>query len=352
MDWEKIDKLGAIEREKMATIERKLFTQPSCTISELMKELNLTSEKRVQDYIGKLRECYSGDNDITRAPYKLKYRDIAHLIFPEMLLTNNERQQLHNIFKLATIFDGAIPIRDILEASGCMDNEFNDILKNFSRNIEVTLDARLARLIANIYTAISEKKVVSFRWTQLSDKYAAHDDVLHVAPYYLKRYEGNWYLIGGVRNLPFEGWIDFPWTVFPLQRILKENPNDNPLWFCQKDNIKYKEVDVNRILRYYGNVIGCNVPTIEGEKFKEQLDVKEIVIKVNPFKMRRLREYPIHSTQKCNEGENTVTINVIENNELYSRLMSYGSDIEVVRPKEIREKLNEKLAKALKHYAI
>lgn len=349
MDREKINKLKAKEKQQLVKIERKLFVQSSCTNEELQKELNV-GKRMVEMYLAKLRKCYSGGNDITNEPYQLEKRDMAYLAFPEMVLGNGERQQLHNLFKLATVFEGAIPLKSMLEASGCMDNEINGILSGFSKEIEVPLDAKQARLIANIYTAISEKKVVSFKWTRLSGNYAAKDDVLHVAPYYLKRYEGKWYLIGGIRNQPLKPWIDFPWTVFPLQRILKENPNDNPLWFCQKDNIRYREIDVNRILRYYGNVIGCHVPTIEGEKFKEQLDVKEILIKVNSSQMRRLKEYPIHATQKCNPKDGTITIRVIENNELYSKLMSYGADIEVLEPQEIREKMREKLTKAQNLY--
>ena len=357
MDWETINKLSATERKNLSAIERKLFIQDFCTNEELQKELNVTTKKRVQDYIKKLKLCYrnpetnGSDNEIRRGPhYVLANRDMAHLAFPEMVLGNEERKQLHNIFKLAAVFEGSIPLKSILETTGCMDKEINKILDDFSAGIEVQLKAELARLIANIYTAISEKKVISFKWPKLKDNYASTDGVLHVAPYYIKKFEGNWYLIGGIRNQPLQKWIDFPWSVFPLQRILDENPEGNPIWQCQKPNICYKEIDVNRILRYYDNVIGFNVPTEPNERFKETLDVKHIVIKVPPYKLKRLKEYPIHQSQKYDPENGTVTIHVIENNELYSRLMSYGKDIEVLEPQEVRDKLVCKLAEALKKY--
>ncbi len=359
MDWEKIKKLSATEQKNLSAIERKLFLQDFCTNEELQKELDVTSEKRVQDYIKMLRLCYrnletgDSDNNISRGPhYALAKRDMAHLAFPEMVLGNEERKQLHNIFKLAAVFEGAIPLKSILETTGCMDKEINKILKEYSKGIDVQLKADLARLISNIYTAISEKKVISFKWSKLNDNYATNDGVLHVAPYYIKKFEGNWYLLGCIRNSPLKNWVDFPWSVFPLQRILDENPTGNPIWQCQKPDIHYREIDVNRILHYYSNVIGFNVPTVPGEKFKETLDVKDIIIKVPSYKRTRLKEYPIHQSQKYNPEDGTISIHVIENNELYSRLMSYGKDIEVLAPQEVRNKLRKKLAEALKRYTI
>lgn len=359
MDWNKIEELKPIMYKKLSAVERVLFYQDFCTMEDLKDELQV-GQRSVEGYIKSLRECYgSADfNDVIgegRPPkYRLKNRDIASLVFPEMMLTKNERKLLHDILKLAAIFDGAIPLKEILEMSGCMDEDIKNILNGFSDKMEIQLEPKIARLIANIYTAITERQVISFHWPKLCENYVTNGDVLHVAPYYIKRYEGNWYLIGGIRNLPARnaGWVDFPWTVFPLQRILKANHTDNPIWRCENQTIRYKEIDVKRIENYYSHVIGFHVPTKYGEKFKEELDVRKIVLKVNPSNqtMRRLKEYPLHKSQKYNEEDGTVTINVIENNELYSRLLSYGGNIEVLEPKEVRERMKEKMAEALTVY--
>ena len=41
MDWEKINKLNAKEKQQLVKIEHKLFVQSSCTNEELQNELNV-----------------------------------------------------------------------------------------------------------------------------------------------------------------------------------------------------------------------------------------------------------------------------------------------------------------------
>lgn len=168
MNWELIEELKPIEREKLCRLEKELATHDSCSFSDLKRVLHV-DEKQIQNYIKRLKECYDGDNAISRHPYKLQRRDRCFLAFPEMLFSTNDSRQLHSFLKLAAIFDGAIPLKEILDSSGLMNAEISHILKSFSMGMDVQLDVATARLIADIYKAISEKAVVSFcykKWTK------------------------------------------------------------------------------------------------------------------------------------------------------------------------------------------
>ena len=62
---------------------------------------------------------------------------------------------------------------------------------------------------------------------------------------------------------------------------------------------------------------------------------------------------PLHGSQKldtADEDGNTISIEVIPNNELYQLFLSFGADIEVVFPSVVRSEMKEKINKMYKNY--
>ncbi len=62
---------------------------------------------------------------------------------------------------------------------------------------------------------------------------------------------------------------------------------------------------------------------------------------------------PLHGTQRIDKTEEsglTIKIEVIPNPELYQLILSFGEDLEVLSPPEVRERVKEKILKMKKLY--
>lgn len=352
IDYNKKAQFSSNIQHQMMLIEEALVRNEYCTSEQLKKEIGVTSDRKVQDVIKHLKECYNGVNDITRGPkYRLIKRD-RNLLFPERLFTLSDSKLLNEVLKLAAMFDGAIPMKSILNASGVETEEVRAILNGFSSVMDVQLKADEANLIALLYKAIDEKKLVAFDYPSLYENYIPIKDKLIVSPYYLGRYNDKWFLIGGVSNrLKNINNITYPWSVFPLQRIIKQNKG-REIEMTDSLGCKYRKIDVQRIKKFYSNVMGFYVPSKPLEPFHEDLNPLEIQIRVaNDKILRYLEENPIHSSQVIvNREDKVVQLTVVENPSLYKALLSFGSDIEVILPQSVRNKMKESFAKGLDNY--
>ena len=348
IDYSKKTLFSSNIQHQMMLIEGALVRNEFCTGEQLQREIGVTKIRQVQKIIKLLRECYAGANSISRGPkYSLKKHD-SDLLFPEHLFTLSDSKLLNEVLKLAAMFDGAIPMKSILNASGVETEEVSTILNGFSSVMDVQLKANEANLIALLYKAIDEKKTVAFSYPSLYNNYSPHKGKLVVSPYYLGRYNNKWFLIAGISNLPMNvANVKYPWSVFPLQRILNE---EGDVTYC--DELSYKTIEVDRIKKFYRNVMGFYVPSKPLEPFNEDLNPLEIQIRVvNDKILRYLEENPIHSSQKIvNREAKVVQLSVVENPSLYKALLSFGSDIEVVQPQSVRSKMKESFAKGLDNY--
>jgi predicted DNA-binding transcriptional regulator YafY len=141
-----------------------------------------------------------------------------------------------------------------------------------------------------------------------------------VHPYLLKEYRNRWFLIGQL-----DGEIKF--TNIALDRIKKIRPS-------QKPYIQNEFFDTET---FFNNLIGVTLP--EGE------DVSDIIINVKAKQAPYIRTKPIHLSQdisRTNEdGSIQIKLRLINNYELRSMLLSYGSDLEVLQPQKLREQMKE-----------
>ena len=352
IDYNKKTLFSSNIQHQMMLIEGALVRNEYCTGEQLQREIGVTDIRQVQKIIKLLRECYNGTNTISRGPkYSLRKHD-SDLLFPEHLFTLSDSKLLNEVLKLAAMFDGAIPMKSILNASGVETEEVRAILNGFSSVMDVQLKADEANLIALLYKAIDEKKLVAFDYPSLYENYIPIKDKLVVSPYYLGRYNDKWFLIGGVSNrLKNIGNISYPWSVFPIQRIIKQSKG-REIEMTDSLGCKYRKIDVQRIKKFYSNVMGFYVPSKPLEPFHEDLDPLEIQIKVaNDKILRYLEENPIHSSLKIvNRETKVVQLTVVENPSLYKALLSFGSDIEVLQPLSVRNKMKESFEKGLENY--
>lgn len=350
IDFEVIDKLPPIRKEQLAAIERSLCESKNLSrkSEELLDVLNKIhgrtysgDKSYLQKLIKNLNEIYgvekgdkeSGVNYISRGP-EHHLRNVDNLAFPEQVLNAKDRERLNKILRIVSLFDGAIPLSSLLKKAKVRD--IDSLVKEATCHAEMDIDYRMSALIEKIYEGITEQRVLKLRYPPISQ-----DSVIRVSPYYIKRFNNKWFLLGKVRKSPYT------WSVIALNRIIGDIVSETePVIIYEK----LKEPDL--IGRYYQNVIGFEVPYASAEEaptemHPDNLKVLHIIIRcINENIFRLIKENPIHVTQKYDTDQLQISIDVIENNLLYKKLMSYGAGLEVISPEKIRQSMMQRLKEA------
>lgn len=146
-----------------------------------------------------------------------------------------------------------------------------------------------------------------------------------VSPYFLKEYNNRWFLFGYQHAITKDGYEGI--TNMSLDRITGISKSF-------KDYAPKGELSINK---YLSNVIGVSVSHAE-----------PLLIQ---FKVYGGRRHYI-ATKKIHESQSTIemtkayglfSISVIPNRELYSHLLGFGGDLEVLSPENVREEMKEKV---------
>ena len=110
----------------------------------------------------------------------------------------------------------------------------------------------------------------------------------------------------------------------------------------------YIPTDIN-FDEYFDDIVGVT-------NFAER-DVKDVKIKVTREKFGYYRTKPLHWTQTELKDENTeeyatLRLRVKLNHEMIMLLLSYGDEIEVVSPLELREEIKDIINKMRSNYEV
>lgn len=152
------------------------------------------------------------------------------------------------------------------------------------------------------------------------------ETVIH--PYFLKQYNNRWYILG--YNAKFKDI-----SVFALDRI--KNVESITEVFIP-DTLIEDPFD------YFFDVVGTTIPN-EGE-------VEKVVLRFKPKRYEYVSAKPIHHTQKSDDINNTITIEVIPNKELEAIILGFGNDVEVLEPEHLRNEIIEIMKECCKNYGL
>lgn len=141
-----------------------------------------------------------------------------------------------------------------------------------------------------------------------------------VYPYYIKQYNGRWFLFG--RNDARKRIESYA-----LDRIEDYNLSDKPF-------VKNAEIDFST---FFDDVIGVSVP------YDESVATEEIVLMFSKKRFPYVASKPIHHTQMVKEEPCTISIRVKPNKELYQQIFSFIPDVEVISPEWLRNEIRDKI---------
>ena len=203
------------------------------------------------------------------------------------------------------------------------NNPLDSAVDNFVQ-FETVSETKGSEMLPDLLKAIKEKTLVSFTYSSfLSDK----EKERKVLPLLLKEYRNRWYLISFVEDK--NKIITFGLDRMHQLKLTKEN--------------YFKPVDFNADI-YFKHSIGIT----SNENAPE-----EIVFKIDKIGSKYIESQPLHSSQKLQKegsNRNTFELNVLISEELKRVLLSYGDQIEIIKPKSLRNEIQKIVLNMVQKY--
>jgi predicted DNA-binding transcriptional regulator YafY len=183
--------------------------------------------------------------------------------------------------------------------------------------------------LSEFYKAIIYKKVLFIKSKSFSKNTS---ESIEIHPYYLKQYNNRWFIFG----LDSETKSLYKKAIDRIEKI-------------DYSSAEYidPEIDFNE---YFDDVIGVTVTNGTPVKVKLRID-KDLW----PY----IKTKPLHPTQSSGGIDNTdtlkagfidISILVIPNYELETKVLEHGDKIEVIEPAELRCKIADRIIKTSKKY--
>lgn len=269
---------------------------------------------------------WSIELDKIRCGRKIAYRylDPSFSIRNEPL-NEAETTQIKAALQIISRFSGAPQFEWVNEMIPKMESKFGLIAQeNEIISFESNVDLKGRHRLQPLFQAIINQRVLSVTYRDFKSEFS-YQLVFH--PYYLKQFNNRWFCLG------------------------LNAENKNPTWNLALDRIErleetelsYRPTAIDWA-DYFYDLIGVS------RLDEAALTQVELLFDaaVAPYVLTK----PLHPSQKSYptaEGL-LVKLKLYPNFELEKRLLSFGEQVQVVAPNDLRIKLQSRLTKALKHY--
>lgn len=263
----------------------------------------------------------------------LRYADPSFSIFHKDM-SEEEEYLLSQALSLLGQFDGLPNLEELERLRIGLAPKAERQIVSFTKN-----PLENSTLFAELFTAISQKQVVELHYHTFADKENRLSLLLH--PYLLKEYNRRWYLFGVADS-------DSKMLNFSLDRIDSITPMPAH---------KYKEYE-GQLDDWFDDIIG--VTRYEGRP------VLHILFWVSDKSKDYVATKPLHDSQihyrgKSEEdlrvqypqlhGGSFFSIDCMENYELLRELTSFGENLIVVSPDELKNKIIERISAMSEKYS-
>ena len=210
-------------------------------------------------------------------------------------------------------------------------NAISDIVSRLQENLAITKhnkrpiihfdnvkDLKGIELLNPLYNYISHKQTIKITYQSFSSNKLIEYILF---PYLLKEFRNRWFIYGSRAE-------DLILYNLALDRIISVEPIDIPF----QENPSFDSE------HFFDDIIGVSKDINDKPK--------EITFWASVEQSKYIKTKPIHTSQKIlnhnPDGSCIFSINVIENFELYSIFLSYGSNVKILSPKEIARRMKRK----------
>ena len=253
------------------------------------------------------------------------YKDPSFSIY-DVPLTDDEIRHLNDTLSMLKRFEGLPQFRWIAEMNtrlqtNFMSGEEEMPIIGFDENPYIQGVDYLTQLYEAICHHVSLK--LSYR-PFLSDEAKIHE----VHPYYLKQYNGRWFLFGWSQQAQ-------RLNTYALDRIEG----------ISKSDTKYIENSMFNFQEYFEDIIGVSI--------NEDNTLEKVRLWFNKEQLQYVKTKPLHGSQRIideNELGGVIEIEVMPNFELEQLLLSFGERVKVLEPKDLVDKIKGRIVTNLKNY--
>jgi predicted DNA-binding transcriptional regulator YafY len=225
-----------------------------------------------------------------------------------------EAEQLKETLTILTRFKGMPQFEWIEEMQIRLEDTFK-LKGNLQSTVGFEQNPFLKGLnhFTGIFNAIQHEVTVKVKYQGYKQDKPS-EVILH--PWYLKQYNNRWFLFG--LNEDYKTI-----TNFALDRIIE----------FEESKINFRENDEINFDEYFEDIVGVT--------FKSDALIDKILIKIGKETWPYIESKPLHGSQKIKSKSETdviIELNVQINHELMAMLFSYMDSIEIMEPKDLREK--------------
>ena len=254
-----------------------------------------------------------------------RYKDPNFSIFktplkPDELIQLTQTLRLLSRFKGMPQFNWVDEIAERLGTSLKLDEATEEVV-GFDEN----LDLEGMDNFTPLFNAIVEKQPL--RLTYQSFKQDSKETII-VHPYYLKQYNKRWFLIA---------WND--------QYDFMANYAFDRIKGIEDAKVAYKPTDVNW-LDYFDEMIGVSKDT--------RTEPQKVTLWLSKESWPYVKTKPLHgATQRLVNMDETgayINIEVYLNYELEQQILSFGENMKVIEPVELKERIKKRLGGAILNY--
>ena len=262
----------------------------------------------------------------------VRYANLGYSIFKKEM-SNDEKYLLDHVLNMLGQFDGLPEFTQLNALAKGLDVHDHRKIICLSEN-----PLRDTNLFGSIYSAIVHRQVIRLKYHTFNNPTTERSAFVH--PYLLKEYNRRWYLFcsafdtGRILN-------------FALDRINGIEP---------QPSMEYKDCPEELVERF---------EDIVGITYYEGCPVETIIFWVSDKSLGYVMTKPIHESQKnltfqdqerlhkdypTLSGGSFFSIDCIRNYELIRELSSFGKELIVLTPKEVREEIISRVKDMLKTY--
>lgn len=237
-------------------------------------------------------------------------------------LSEHEIKQLKETTFMLNRFKGMPHFEWIEELTSKLEDQFhlagnNESVIGFEQNQYL----KGIEHLSNLFNLIVNRQPIHIAYQSFKGEVLTWN----IHPYYIKQYNQRWFLFG--RSDEYKTI-----TNIPLDRIQSFN----------LISIPYIESDID-FDEYFDDVIGVTIP--KGK------DICEIVLKFSEQRYSYITSKPLHWSQKIKDAQQCiVSISVIPNKELISLLLSFGDDVVVLSPDDLRHEIIKQITALQQKY--
>lgn len=241
-------------------------------------------------------------------------------------LNEHQLSQLKSMLLMLQQFHGLPQFERVEELMRNLEEHYQITLENTANVIAFDTNDYVdgVEYLSPLFEAIVNRQALSITYRPYNK--SPFTTVIH--PYYIKQYNRRWFLFGLTMDGPYQGISNMA-----LDRIQTINPTSEA----------YIPNDICDFDEYFEDIIGVSKSSVA--------EPIQITLRFTEHRLPYVLSKPMHASQRNHRAdERIIELQLIPNNEFYQRLLSFGSDVEVLEPQSVREEMAQHAEKLYNLY--